>query len=138
MIDAAKQVADNSLPVSTPTLSCTLFMMIPLHKSLKIAVLLSISCLLSSCNYRALSQENKDLKERKAQLSEDVDNLIVNMDDDPEGEPASVKITKAEAHLIRLQHERRELLESVQALKERRAQLEAEYAKRKKEYGSKS
>lgn len=112
-------------------------MMISLHKSFRILVLLSISCLLSSCNYRALSQENKDLKDRKGQLAEDVDKLVLSIDDDSDNEPPTVKVTKAEAHLIRLKHEHKALLESLQALKEKRARLEAEYSKRKKEYSSK-
>ncbi|MGB1873678.1 MAG: hypothetical protein ACPHNY_01655 [Akkermansiaceae bacterium] len=112
-------------------------MMISQLKSLRILLLFAVTCSLSSCNYRALSQENKDLKERKAELARDVDKLILSMDVDPDADPPSVKVTKAEADLIRLTRERQELTISLQALREKRATLEAEYAKRKKAYGSK-
>ncbi|MGB2428287.1 MAG: hypothetical protein ACPIGG_02235 [Akkermansiaceae bacterium] len=112
-------------------------MMISQPKSLRILLLFAVTCSLSSCNYRALSQENKDLKERKAELGGDVDKLILSMDVDPDDDPPSVKVTKAEADLIRLTRERQELTISLQALREKRATLEVEYAKRKKAYGSK-
>ncbi len=112
-------------------------MMISLHKSLRILLLLSISGLLSSCNYRTLSQENKNLKDRKAQLTEDVDTLVLEMGDDTDDQLARMEITKAEAHLVRLKHEHQELTATVQKLKEQRDELEAAYDRQKQEYASK-
>ena len=99
--------------------------------------MLSISCLLSSCDYRALSQENKDLKESKGQLAEEVDKLELSIDNDPDNEPPTLQVTKAKADLIRLKYEHKELLEGLQALEAKRVRLESEYSKRKKEYSSK-
>ena len=51
-------------------------------RSTKLIFFLLPLCLLSSCNYRALSKENEELKNKKAELTENVKKLKVKIAED--------------------------------------------------------
>jgi len=89
-------------------------------------------CLLSSCNYRALSKENEQLKNKKVELAENVAKLTVKIAEDPVDHHALLK--QAEAELKQAEKDHQALQSTNTELKGKHAELEKQYAEDKKNY----
>jgi len=101
-------------------------------RSTKLIFFLLPLCLLSSCNYRALSKENEKLKNKKAELTESVEKLPVKIEEDPVDYLALLK--EAEIVLLQADQDHRALQSTITELKREYAALEKQYAVDKKNY----
>ena len=101
-------------------------------RSTKLIFLLLPLCLLTSCNYRALSKENEELKNKEAELTENVEKLKVKIEEDPVDQHALLK--QAEAELKQAEQDHQALQSTNTELKGKHAELEKQYVEDKKNY----
>ena len=101
-------------------------------RSTKLIFFLLPLCLLSSCNYRALSKQNEELKIKKAELTENVKKLKAEIAEDPVDQHALLK--QAEAELKQAEQDHQALQSTNTELKGKHAELEKQYVEDKKNY----
>ena len=107
-------------------------MMAHTPRSTKLIFFLLPLCLLSSCNYRALSKENEKLKNKKAELTESVEKLKVKIEEDPVDH--QLYSSRRKQSFSRLNKITRALQSTNTELKGKHAELEKQYAEDKKNY----
>ncbi len=107
-------------------------MMLHSLRSTKLIFFLLPLCLLSSCNYRALSKQNEELKIKKAELTENVKKLKAEIAEDPVDHHALLK--QAETELQEAEQNHQTLQSTNTELKGKHAELEKQYAEDKKNY----
>ena len=107
-------------------------MMAHTPRSTKLIFFLLPLCLLSSCNYRALSKENEKLENIKAELTESVEKLKAEIAEDPVDHHALLE--QAETELQQAEQNHQTLQSTNTQLKGKHAELEKQYAEDKKNY----
>lgn len=101
-------------------------------RSTKLIFFLLPLCLLSSCNYRALSKENEELKNKKAELTENVKKLKVKIAEDTIDHHALLE--QAEIELRKTEQDHQVIQSANTELKNKHAELKQQYAEDKKNY----
>ena len=103
----------------------------PLRSTKLIFILLPLF-LLPSCNYRALSKENDELKNKKAELAEKVEKLEAKIAEDTIDHQALLQ--QAEQELQQAEQEHQALQSTNTQLKDKHRELKKQYAEDKKNY----
>ena len=101
-------------------------------RSTKLIFFLLPLCLLSSCNYRALSKENEELKNKKAELTEKVEKLEAKIAEDTVDHQALLQ--QAEQELQQAEQEHQALQSTNTQLMDKHRELKKQYAEDKKNY----
>ena len=103
----------------------------PLRSTKLIFILLPLF-LLPSCNYRALSKENEELKNKKAELTENVKKLKVKIAEEPVDHQALLQ--QGEQELLQAEQEHQALQSTNTQLKDKHRELKKQYAEDEKNY----
>ena len=101
-------------------------------RSTKLIFFILPLCFLSSCNYRALSKENDELKNKKAELAEKVEKLEAKIAEDTIDHQALLQ--QGEQELLQAEQEHQALQSTYTQLKDKHRELKKQYAEDEKNY----